>query len=232
MSKKDSREVADGPGKPVSIMTEVVMDPGVGFSVRNVLLFAAGDNLLGIYSCLAAAAAAGAIKISSVTGLRRFDRRLTLRIISAALLLTAAGALLNGAFLPALASALFAAGNIRIAESISGKAAGDINIFRLIFKRPDIYINGGTALACLMAGKAALWILPLVVFSTGIMLRNAWREKPEYAGRPKTVIAVATLVSAVIAFLNANVLIGISHVMGAAILFNVERLLIARKSPA
>lgn len=219
------------------ILKEVVMDPGIGFSVRNVLLFAAGYNLLGLYSCLAAAVAAVAIKVFSITrpkGLPAIllDKRMTLWIISAALFLTAAGAFVKGAMLPAFAGGLFAAGNIRIAESLSGRGKESKDILELLFKRPDIYINAGTALACLMAGNAALWVLPLVIFSTGVMLFNAWHKKPEYAGYPKTVIAASTFVSALIAFANAHILIGISHLMGAAILFNVERRLIARKSPA
>ncbi|MFH1157513.1 MAG: hypothetical protein V1721_01300 [Pseudomonadota bacterium] len=213
------------------ILKEVVTDPGVGFSVRNVLLFAAGYNVLGLSACLAAAVATIALKTLSLTNVRALpaiilDKRLTLWIISAALLLTAAGALAKGAYLPAMAGILFAAGNIRIAESLSKKGHDARTILSLLFKRPDIYINGGTALACWMAGNAALWVFPLVVVSTAVMLRNAWLKKPECTGYPKTMIASATLISAVIAFANASVLIGISHVLGAWIVFSIERRII------
>ncbi len=213
----------------------VILDPGVGFSIRNVLLFAAGNNPLGLYACLVAALATVAVKLLAVANpralpVRVLDPRMTLWIISAALLLTAAGALLQGEFLAAMAGVLFATGNVRIAESLSTAGRGESGLLSLLFKRPDIYLNAGTAVACLMAGQAALWVLPLIFVSTLITLYNAWFEKPEYSGYPKTIIAAATLTSAGIAFANAGILIGFSHILGAAILFGVERRLVRTSS--
>ena len=227
------------------ITKEVITDPGVGFGVRNVLLFAAGTNTLGLGACIVAAGVTAATKTLALAKPRlaqKFpkllnalsDSRTPLHAISAALLFVGGAALLKGAFLPAATSILFALGNFRIAASISDRLLkkSDVvtdkkqpfvkRLLNLLIKRPDLYINAGSVCAGVMAGGAALWVIPVVAVALGIALYNVWNQKPEYTGYPKAINAGATVIFSGIGIANGNFLIAASHALGAAVLFNVE----------
>lgn len=227
---------------------EVVTDPGVGFSVRNTLLFAAGTNAFGLAACLAAtgvAAATKALGVHKPERLKKYpriekiltDNRTPLQAISAALLAVGVISLASGAWLPAIASTMFAIGNFMTAESIRARirAAQGLGhpsdkkeqsafrkVLSLTFKRPDIYLNIGFACAGLMAGPSAYWLFPAITGHFGISMYNALKQKPEYNGHPKLFSAAAAAVFAGIGVASGNILPALSHAIGAAVIFNVE----------
>lgn len=231
------------PAPKEKILKEVAADPGVGFSVRNGLLFA-GNNPLGLTACVVSAVIAVAAKTAALTRpdfLQKFPRlssvtcddRTPLWALAISCLVVAIGALAKGEYLAAVTGLLFAVANARIAESISRKIKGReesipqtaltfVKIVFLAATRPDLYICAGTFSSGLMAGEAAAWTLPFIAWSFIVILRNALLQRPEYAGYPKSIISGTGLVFAIVGFYNGNLLIAISHLMGTAILINIE----------
>ncbi|TNE29997.1 MAG: hypothetical protein EP349_05875 [Alphaproteobacteria bacterium] len=228
------------------VTQEVVTDPGVGFGVRNALLFAANANAVGLGATLIAASIATITKTLSVMqpeflkkrpNLDRItrDSRTPLQAIALSLLVVGVTSLAMGAFLPAATSLLFAVANFNSAESIAARmraekfpdkktdhGKGFKKFMNLTFKRPDLYINVGTALSGLMAGGAAWIAFPAIALAFGISMYNAMNNKQECNGHPKIISAMATTVFAGIGFATGNFLPAISHLIGAGVLVNIE----------
>lgn len=212
------------------IIREVITDPGVGYSVVNSILFASSANAWGLGACLVATGVAVISKILSLqknsTVPRVFlDGRTPLRVSSLALLLVGGMALFNGDMLPAVTSAFFAAANFRIAESIlraEQKQRDHRKLAKVIFQRPDFYINAGFACAGLMAGGSAFWVFPVVAASLWIATRSVLQGKPEHTGHPKVVSAGAALIFSAIGFTSGNFWPAVSHILSALVLLNIE----------
>jgi len=220
------------------IIKEVITDPGIGFAAATVFLYASATNKLGFYSCIFALLISIIIKILSLTLTKDsnssliikliFDQRFTLWVASIVLIIVAFGALATGNYLAAITSFIFAIADTSIAESISGrneikKSYSDFKkIFILLFKRPDLYINFGTILACLMAGNEALLVIPLIAISFILSILNIWHKREESYRHPKLFISSASLISLIIAIYNLNYLIAISHLLLALIYINIE----------
>lgn len=229
------------------VSKEVVTDPGVGFGVRNALLFAANTNMVGLTSTIIAATIATGAKILSQTKpafLERHpdiarvvkDGRTPLQAIGLSLLVVGGAAFAMGAWLPAATSFLFAVANFRNAESIAARlraGKGEVKdtpqegsrlkkLALLTLKRPDLYINLGFAASGLMSGGLAWIAFPVIAAAFGISMRNAMQEMPEYKTHPKAISSAAGLVFAGIGFATGNVWPAISHLIGSAVLFNIE----------
>ncbi|MDD9900031.1 MAG: hypothetical protein OXT65_03545 [Alphaproteobacteria bacterium] len=141
--------VADYTKGPRNFVKKVALDPGVVFSVADVLLFA-HTNPIGLVACLAATAVSSTAKTLVLTKPKFLksmplvdkivqDDRTPLRASGLALLVVAgaslamggffpalaAGQLAWGALLPAAASGVFALGNFRFAESLSRAIKND-----------------------------------------------------------------------------------------------------------
>jgi len=232
---------------PVALVKNVLLDPGIIYTSADILLFA-GTNLLGLGATIAATGIAAGLKTLSVLQPKfldkhpkikaiAFDDRTPLRAGALSLLVVGGAALSGGTILPAVASFLFAAANFRMAESISkhhkqeeAKRALEpqhkpdaVEITVMMLKRPDLYLNAGFACAGLMAGGAALFVLPVVATAFGIGVRNAVLGKPEYAGHPKMLTAASGAAFATIGHNNGHGLIAIAHAMNAAVLLEIER---------
>ncbi|MDE1151559.1 MAG: hypothetical protein PW788_03395 [Micavibrio sp.] len=232
---------------PVALVKNVLLDPGIIYTSADILLFA-GTNMLGLGATIAATGIAAGLKTLSVLQpgfinkypkmkAVAFDDRTPLRAGALSLLVVGGAALSGGALLPAAASFLFAAANFRMAESISkhhkqeeAKKALEpthkpdaVEITVMMLKRPDLYLNAGFACAGLMAGGAALFVLPVVAAAFGISVRNAVLGKPEYAGHPKMLTAASGAAFATIGHHNGHGLIAIAHAMNAAVLLEIER---------
>lgn len=139
-SQKVNQQMAGAPAKEVIIgqsrkmtpgifIKEVVFDPGIVYSVADVLLFAK-TNPVGFIACLGATGAAVTLKTMGITQpkmLTRFprltkialDSRTPLRSSGMALLVVGGVAVGTGAILPAVTGFLLAVGNFRLAQSIS-----------------------------------------------------------------------------------------------------------------
>lgn len=233
---------------PFALLRHVALDPGIIYTAADVLLFA-GTNAVGLGATIAATGIAAGLKTLSVLQpdfLKKypkvtavtFDDRTPLRAGALSLLVVGGAALSGGALLPAAASFLFAAANFRMAESISKRHkeeeakktaaaqkqkpdAADITL--LLVKRPDLYLNAGFACAGLMAGGAALFVLPVVATAFGISMRNAIQGRPEHAGHPKMITAASGVTFAAIGHVNGHGLIAVAHAMNAGVLLEIER---------
>lgn len=181
------------------------------------------------------------------------DSRTPLRCSGLALLVVGGAAVVSGAALPAATGFLLAVGNFRLAQSISdameakreaaerkelgieapadeAPAPKKQNILRrlmhmgeLAVKRPDLYINAGFAGAGLMAGGAALFVLPIVAISFGVSIRNILKEDPEHRGHPKAITAGAAYTFAGIGAVEGHGLIALAHAINASVLADAER---------
>ena len=230
---------------PVALVRHVALDPGIIYTAADILLFA-GTNTVGLGATIAATGLAAGLKTLSVLQpdfLRRFpkitaiafDDRTPLRAGALSLLVVGGAALSGGALLPAAASFLFAAANFRMAESISkhhkeeakkaleAKKPDASDITLMLVKRPDLYLNAGFACAGLMAGGAALFVLPVVATAFGISMHNAITGKPEHAGHPKLITAASGATFAAIGHSNGHGLIAVAHAMNAGVLLEIER---------
>lgn len=241
---------------PKNFVKEVVFDPGIVFSVADVLLFAK-TNPVGFIACLGATGIAATLKtlhLAQPKALASFpkiagiaaDSRTPLRASGLALLVVGGASITTGAFLPATAGFLLAVGNFRLAQSISDamdahkaaklrkeqgieepvavkKPATLQRMATLAVTRPDLYINAGFACAGLMAGGAALWVLPVVAVSFGVSIKNILQNKPEYIGHPKALTAAAGFSFAGIGFAESHGLIATAHTINATILADAER---------
>jgi hypothetical protein len=98
-----------------------------------------------------------------------------------------------------------------------------LQIATLSVKRPDLYINTGFAGAGLMAGGAALFILPVVAVSFAISMRNIVRALPEHNGHPKLLSSGASAGFAGIGGLEGQGLVAAAHVLNMAVMADAER---------
>lgn len=243
-SEETEAEKPKGFWAPFAITKKVVTDPGIIYTGADALLFAT-TNTVGFVACLGAVGVAATLKALTVTrpsflsrheNIARiaYDDRTPLRAGALALLVVGGAAFSGGAFLPAAASFFLAAANFAMAESItrqdhSRPAAGGTkekaapSTAELLFKRPDLYLNAGFACAGLMAGGAALVIIPVVATAFGLGLRNVMQGRPEHEGHPKMITAGAALAFAGIGFANNHGLIAAAHAVNAAVLVEFER---------
>lgn len=255
---------------PRRFVKEVALDPGILFSVADVLLFAK-TNPVGFIACLGATGLSAGLRTLHVANpafmknMPRLsaiaaDDRTALRVSGLALLTVTGASIATGAMLPAAAGFLLAVGNFRLAQSLSDamearrlekmkKAAQapdadapdapapapgpapaarawpqrlrDIAV--LSVKRPDLYISGGFACAGLMAGGAALFVLPVVAVSFGVSMRNIIRALPEHNGHPKLMSAGASAGFAGIGTLEGQGLIAAAHVLNMTVMAEAER---------
>lgn len=211
---------------------EIFTDTGIGFITANIFLFATSTNALGFYSCIFALVIAVIIKTLSIKKLYFideesfiFDPRLTLWITCVVLMIVAVGSILHTYFLAALASCFFAISNFMIAESLSKSVEDEEeeNSFSaLLFKRPDLYLNIGTIMACLLAGAQAVFLIPLLIAALCISLRNDWLQMPEYYLHPKLLVALSSAISVSIGIFNKNFLVAIAHIIIAIIFISIE----------
>lgn len=248
-SKATPTERPTGWQVPVALTKGVILDPGIVYTSADVLLFA-GTNPVGFGAMLTATGIAAGLKGTAVMQPKFLDKhpkvkafihddRTPLRAGAVALLVVAGTAFSGGMMLPAAASLLFAVANYRLAESISkqhveaearkaaeneGKPKNKAKEFaKALFTRPDFYLNAGFACAGLMAGGAALFVLPLVAVAFGVSIRNALKGKPEYAGHPKMITGTAAGVFAGIGHANGHGLIAAAHALNAIVLMEMER---------
>lgn len=180
------------------------------------------------------------------------DSRTPLRASAMALLVVGGASVATGAVLPAVSGFLLAMGNFRLAQSISDAMAAKkeaalrkeqgieepaeapvpqkksfikrlAHIGELAVKRPDLYINTGFAAAGLMAGGAALFVLPIVAISFGVSMRNILKEEAEHRGHPKAITAGAAYTFAGIGVVEGHGLIALAHAINASVLADAER---------
>lgn len=234
---------------PGALTKHVVLDPGIAYTTADVLLFA-GTNPIGFGAMLTATGVAATLKTASVLQpsfldkhprIKKlvFDDRTPLRAGGLALLVVAGASAATGAWLPAAASFLFAIANVRLAQSISKKAPGAEGeqkpeapktgwgktkaVATALVKRPDMYLNAGFALAGLMAGGAALFILPVVAVAFFVGMKNTLQGKEEHEGHPKLITASAAGVFAGIGHSNGHGLISAAHALNTVVLAEMER---------
>jgi hypothetical protein len=114
---------------PRSFVKSVALDPGIVFSVADVLLFAK-TNPVGFIACLGATGVSVGLKtlhlaqpkfLKNYTRLAEIagDSRTALRVSGLALLTVCGASLVTGAALPAAAGFFLAVGNFRLAQSLS-----------------------------------------------------------------------------------------------------------------
>lgn len=233
-----------GLAAPVVIAGKVMTDPGIIYTGADALLFAT-TNTVGFVACLGAVGVAATLKALTVTkpaflskhatlASIAYDDRTPLRAGALALLVVGGAAVSGGAMLPAAASFFLAAANFAMAESVTRQdhSKPEIGVKKekprpttaeLLFKRPDLYLNAGFACAGLMAGGAALFILPAVATAFGLGMRNAIQGRPEHEGHPKMITAGAAFAFAGIGFANHHGLIAAAHAVNAAVLVEFER---------
>ena len=234
------------------IIKEVLIDPGVDYNIGAMILFAAYINVIGFAACsiaLGVSIVSKVLAISDTDFAKKhpkfskilLDPKTPLLTNAAALATISVVALINGTWLPAAASFLWAVGDIRIAQSIE-KANHDKEkktspscenkekqeqtqlkrTLSLIFKRGDIYINGAACLSGLLAGGWAVLAIPILTIATIISLKNAIQNKPEYAGHPKIISAFAKNITTTVGIINGNWLPAIAFAIFAGIFVNVE----------
>ncbi len=211
---------------------EIFTDTGIGFITANIFLFATNTSALGFYACIFAFVIAVAIKTLSIKKLYFideesfvFDPRLTLWITCVVLMIVAVGSILQTYFLAALTGCFFAVSNFMIAESLSKSVEDEEedNSFKaLLFKRPDLYLNIGTIMACLLAGSEAVFLIPILITALVISLRNDWLQMPEYYLHPKLLVALSSTISVAIGIFNKNFLVAIAHVIIAIVFISIE----------
>jgi hypothetical protein len=98
-----------------------------------------------------------------------------------------------------------------------------VQIGTLSVRRPDLYINAGFAGAGLMAGGAALFVLPVVAVSFVVSMRNIVRALPEHNGHPKLMSAGASAGFAGIGTLESQGLIAAAHMLNMAVMADAEK---------
>lgn len=98
-----------------------------------------------------------------------------------------------------------------------------LQIATLSVKRPDLYINAGFAGAGLMAGGAALFVLPVVAVSFAVSMRNIVRALPEHNGHPKLMSSGASAGFAGIGGLEGQGLIAAAHILNMAVIADAEK---------
>ncbi len=233
---------------PGAITKHVVLDPGIAYTTADVLLFA-GTNPVGLGAMLTATGVAATLKTAAVLQpsfldkhpkVKKlvFDDRTPLRAGGLALLVVAGATVASGAWIPAAASFLFAIANFKLAQSISKNHGEEkekpkeapkkgferfVQITKTMFKRPELYLNTGFALAGLMAGGAALFILPVVAVAFAVGIRNAVKDRPEHDGHPKLITATAAGLFAGIGHNNGHGLIAAAHALNSVVLAEMER---------
>lgn len=232
-----------GIAAPFIVTKRIVTDPGIIYTASDALLFAT-TNVVGFIACLGAVGVAAALKAADIMkpgfltkhpkiAAVAYDDRTPLRAGAMALLVVGGAALATGAWLPAAASFFLGAANIAMANSISkqdhSKPGADPakkekpGIGALLFKRPDLYLNIGFALAGLMAGGASLYVLPLVAVAFGVGMNNVIKGKPEHEGHPKMITSMAAFAFAGIGFATGHGLIAVAHLINAAVIAEFER---------
>lgn len=208
--------------KIIKAITNIIIDPGIGFTGASVLLFYNATSKVGFNACLAAfiisLLSLVIINFSKV----KISPKLTLRLIGGALIITAIDAFIGGHILPAITSLMFASANIAIGESVFRKDTDYKSTMEMFLKRPDLYIVAGNVGACIMAGHPSLYLTPLLFISLIIALYNAWTKKPEYNNHPKLFISATALISGIIAFYNNLPLIMLSQFIIFITYINVE----------
>lgn len=241
-------EKATGWKIPGALTKHVILDPGIAYTTADVLLFA-GTNPVGLVAMLTATGVAASLKTAAVLQPSFIDRhprikkimqddRTPLRAGGLALFVVAGAAIATGAWLPAAASALFAFANIRLAESISKNRKPEVRkldengkpvkptfleVAKMFVSRPELYLSAGFACAGLMAGGAALFMLPIVGASFAIGMRNAIKGLPEHNGHPKLVTASAAGMFTAIGHSNGHGLISAAHLLNTIVLAEMER---------
>jgi len=233
----------------IAVLKEVITDPGVGFCLGGVALFAS-TSVLGLAACAAAfgiSAVAKTLSVSDTGFAQKFpkiakvilDDKVPLLANSAAMLTVGVSALVSGAWIPAIAGLLFTVANANLAVSLdsakrnAGKEsvpdAADQKKFSfkrtmsLLVKRPDLYLASGLAVSMLLAGGAAIWAVPAVAAGFGVAFRNILQNKPESSGHPKLYTAAATAFSAGVGFVSGNWQPAIAYLMNSCIFINIER---------
>ncbi|MFH1157958.1 MAG: hypothetical protein V1721_03625 [Pseudomonadota bacterium] len=237
------------PPKKSVVIKEVLTDPGVDFNIANVVLFA-GISKLGLEANVVALGISVVSKILDETKpaylqkLPKFfqkilhDPKTTLFTSGIALTIVGVAALASGAtgaWIPAAAGFLAAAGKFTTAESLASaerekNKKGDASPteknkrgwLSTFLRRPDLYINASFAVAGLMSGGATLLVLPVIAVSGWIAYQNSRQNKPEYTGYPLVLAAAAAAFHAGVGIMNGNWLPGISAAMAAAVLLNIE----------
>lgn len=231
---------------PGAITKHVVLDPGIAYTTADVLLFA-GTNPVGFGAMLTATGVAATLKTASVIQpsfldkhpkikAAVFDDRTPLRAGGLALLVVAGATIASGAWLPAAASFLFAIANFRLAQSLSKNKVeekpqeapktgwGKVKqVATAMVKRPDMYLNAGFALAGLMAGGAALFILPVVAVAFVIGMKNTLQARPEHTGHPKLITASAAGLFTGVGHSSGHGLIAAAHALNTVVLIEMER---------
>jgi hypothetical protein len=243
------KDAGMGKGK---ILKEVLTDIGVDFNIADTILFAASTNVLGMGACLTALGVSALSKMLSVSQtdfaanyprLAQWvlDSKTPLLTNAAAMVTLGAVALAKGDWIPAVSGFIFAVGDLRLAQSLESAALEknrlivplDENrethtpsVFRrslsLLVKRSDIYFSAGFAISGLMAGGAAIWAMPVIAVATAVALKNAVQNKPEYAGHPKIISALARSVTVGAGIAAGNWLPTIAYIIYAVLLVDVE----------
>ena len=90
-------------------------------------------------------------------------------------------------------------------------------------KRPDMYLNAGFALAGLMAGGAALFILPVVAVAFVVGMKNTLQNRPEHTMHPKLITASAAGLFTGIGHSSGHGLIAAAHALNTVVLVEMER---------
>jgi len=234
------------------IVKEVIIDPGVAYTVGDTILFASLHSVVGFVACLVAMGVSIVSKTLSVsdTDFAKknprfakifFDPKTPLNACAASMFVVGAVALLGGAWIPAAAGFLWGVGVVRIAQSIE-EAKRDKNkktfssdqnkekkkpsAFRrtmlLLAKRPDIWLCSGNAAAALMVGAAAIWMFPIIALAGVVAFRSAVQNKPEYVGHPKIIVGLIGAFNFAVGIVNGNWLPAAANVVYASVAVNIE----------
>ena len=231
------------PSRKSAVVKKVLTDPGVDFNIANVILFAS-ISTFGLAANLVAFGISAVSKTLDETKpafLQKYPRlskifhdpKTTLFTSGAALTIVGITSLISGIWIPAAAGFLAAIGKFTTAESLAEAERRKNNTasfsetkkkgwLSTLLKRPDIYISTSFAFAGLMSGGATLLVLPIIAVSGWIAYQNSRQHKPEYAGHPKAIAAVAAASHAVVGIINGNWFPGISATIAAATLLNIE----------
>ena len=237
---------SSGDVRPVALAKNIVTDPGIIYTSADAMMFAT-TNVIGFVACLGAVGVAATLKVVDAVQpqfLKRmpemakvaFDDRTPLRAGGMALLVVGGAAFAGGVLLPAAASFFLAVANFSIAESITRqehvnpkkaeaaeKKTEKPSISATLFRRPDLYLNIGFACAGLMAGGAALFVLPLVGAAFCMGVTNVMQGRPEHAGHPKMLTSLAAVTFAGIGFVNGHGLIAAAHLINGLVIAEFER---------
>ncbi|MFH1159070.1 MAG: hypothetical protein V1721_09385 [Pseudomonadota bacterium] len=231
-----------------AIAKEVLTDQGVNYNAADTLLFAASTNLWGIAMCLTALGVSALskglavsdtniVKKDSWLGKTLLDPKTPLMTNAATLAVIGAVAVASGSWIPAAVSLLWIITDYRLAQSIENakrekektaqngekqEKPGFRRTLSLLFKRPDMYLYGGNAVAGLLAGGAAIWMFPVIAFAGAIAFKNAVQNKPEHKWHPKIVFAIVDAGIAGIGIASGNWLPALAHVMYGGVMLKTE----------